>query len=129
MEREVPMGKLRELEPSNPDIPMVTLKDEPQRNSGNPIAPETLNINTHPSSPDVTATPSFSSSLTPEYSSPHISPPRSAIPATPATPSYEPSPPPIVPPSPASSAYGGGLFSPLLFSEDELSMLENMGES
>ncbi|KAA0702525.1 hypothetical protein E1301_Tti020934 [Triplophysa tibetana] len=34
MEREVTMGKLRELEASNPAIPMVTLKDEPQGNSG-----------------------------------------------------------------------------------------------
>ncbi|KAA0701566.1 hypothetical protein E1301_Tti023926 [Triplophysa tibetana] len=33
MERELTMGKLRELEASNPAIPMVTLKDEPQGNS------------------------------------------------------------------------------------------------
>ncbi|KAA0708120.1 hypothetical protein E1301_Tti022005 [Triplophysa tibetana] len=99
------MGKLRELEASNPAIPMVTLKDEPLVNSGNPIAPETLTINTHPSSPDLPATPSFSSSLTP---------------------SYEPAPPPIITPSPPSTAYGGGFFSPLLFSEDELNMFENL---
>ncbi|XP_057186916.1 uncharacterized protein LOC130552582 [Triplophysa rosa] len=128
MEREVTVRKLRELEASNPAIPMVTLTDEPQGNSGNPIAPETLtpSFNTHPSSPAVPATPSFSPSLTPEPARPSISPPGSALPAMPATPSFKPSPPPIFPPSPDATVYGGGLFSPLLFSEQELDMLENL---
>ncbi|KAI7789479.1 hypothetical protein IRJ41_010362 [Triplophysa rosa] len=112
MEREVTVRKLRELEASNPAIPTVTLTDEPQGNSGNPIAPETL-------------TPSFNPTLLPRLClpplpsapllllNPHVQhqPSWQCPPCHASHPSFKPSPPPIFPPSPDATVTGR-LFSP-----------------